>query len=246
MNLQEALENWGLDTKEIKVYLACLELGKAKVQDIAKKTGIERTNNYSLLEGLMKKGLVREIETAKKRTFIAESPDHLILKLKERENLISQVMPELKSLYNLAPNKPKVRFYEGKDGYYAISEESLQGSERENLYLGNLANLYESLGDGLKYDEEYYIPKRMKKKIHLRMLVFSDQRTQEMRRKDKKENRETRFLPDNFSFEGSLWLFEDKAALISSSKELIGLVMESEYIVQMLRNLFEIAWQAAK
>lgn len=245
MNLQEALETWGLDPKEIKVYLACLELGKAKVQDIAKKTGIERTNNYSLLEGLMKKGLVREIESAKKRMFIAESPDQLMLKLKEREKVISHVLPELKSLYNLAPNKPKIRFYEGEEGYRVICDETLNTSAKEVLYFANLSNLYNTMG-GSKWDDEYYIPTRLKKGIHLRMLALPDERMKEMKKKDKEEDRETKFLPLDFPFEGSMFIFENKIAIVSSSKELIGAVIESQYISQMMRSMFEIIWRATK
>ncbi|MFH1187553.1 MAG: helix-turn-helix domain-containing protein [bacterium] len=245
MSIHEALETWGLSPKEIKVYLACLELGKARVQDISQKTGIERTNNYSLLQGLIAKGLVRDIEASGKHLFIAESPENLILKLKDKEDKIKQIMPELKSLYNLSPNKPKIKFYEGKEGYSAICEETLNSGSKEILYFANLSNLYETLG-GSSYDDEYYIPKRLKNNIHLRMLVTPDKRMQEMKKRDKQENRETKFLPKNFPFEGSVFIFENKTALISSSKELISLVIESKYISEMLKSMFETLWQSIK
>ena len=37
MNTQQALKEWGLNEKETKVYLANLELGQSKVNEIAKK-----------------------------------------------------------------------------------------------------------------------------------------------------------------------------------------------------------------
>ena len=40
------------------VYLACLELGKAKVSELARKSGVERTNCYSILDKLISLGLV--------------------------------------------------------------------------------------------------------------------------------------------------------------------------------------------
>ena len=52
IELVEALEAYGLNKKQAKVYLACLELGLATVQDLAKRSGVRRTTIYSLLDEL--------------------------------------------------------------------------------------------------------------------------------------------------------------------------------------------------
>lgn len=44
MDIIASLRQFGLNEKQAKVYLACLELGSASVQKIAKKAGVERTN----------------------------------------------------------------------------------------------------------------------------------------------------------------------------------------------------------
>ncbi len=87
MTTTEALQNLGLNEKEAKVYLASLELGYASVQSIAKKADINRATAYFIIEGLMKKGLMTQIEKDKKTFFAAEDPKslRLIIERKEQE-----------------------------------------------------------------------------------------------------------------------------------------------------------------
>ena len=96
------------------VYLACLELGKAKVSELARKSGVERTNCYSILDKLISLGLVNA-EQGVRKYFVAETPEKIELVLKERPEQIKHILPELKSIYNVSAHKPKVRFYEGQD-----------------------------------------------------------------------------------------------------------------------------------
>jgi len=50
--LNETLLQMGLNEKEAKVYLACLELGGATIAEIAEKSGVKRTSIYNFLEEL--------------------------------------------------------------------------------------------------------------------------------------------------------------------------------------------------
>ncbi len=49
---EEALRSLGLTDKEIKVYLASLQLGVSLVQKIASTAGLNRTSAYDLLKSL--------------------------------------------------------------------------------------------------------------------------------------------------------------------------------------------------
>jgi len=57
MQLQKALEQFGLNKKQAKVYLAVLELGSATVNIISNKSGIARSSCYDILNSLIKKGI---------------------------------------------------------------------------------------------------------------------------------------------------------------------------------------------
>lgn len=114
------LKNIGLSDNEAKVYLAMLELGPAPVLEIAAKASINRPTAYFQIESLKKMGLVSSQNKGAKQLFLAESPDQLEFIINRETKLIEQkktelskVLPELKTLYNLAEDKPLVRFLKG-------------------------------------------------------------------------------------------------------------------------------------
>ena len=66
---EQFLEEIGLSEKEAKIYLALLQVDRDTIQDLATKTGINRTTVYPVLETLQKKGLVSE-STGRKKNIV--------------------------------------------------------------------------------------------------------------------------------------------------------------------------------
>ena len=104
------LRKLGLTEKEVRVYLASLELGPSSVLNIAQKTGLARPTTYEIVKSLENKGLFAETKQKKKRYFVAQSPERILGLLrvqkeklkKKRENLL-----ELFLLWNLNIQKKK-------------------------------------------------------------------------------------------------------------------------------------------
>ncbi len=161
----ETLKHLGLSDNEIKVYLANLELGQATVQALARKSGVKRTTIYMVIESLQAKGLVSQSKKAKKTVWLAEDPESLVALSEERAQALKKALPELKSIFNIPGAKPKVRFYEGKEGYLMVYESILKDCSKELLVIAS----YE---DFLKHiDTQYennWTKKRIEKKIFLR------------------------------------------------------------------------------
>jgi len=241
MPIEQALEQWGLSTKEIKVYLAGLELGAVAVQDIAKKTGIERTNVYSILERLIHQGLFTETEKAGKKYFIAESPEKLILKLKERQKDIETVLPELKSIYNLMPNKPKVRFYEGEEGIRALYDDTL---ESDGAILAFTA--WDKLVAAMPRFWDDYVKRRVERGIHIRAVGPKSKEAEYYRNRGKQDLRDLRYTPEGFNFSTEVNIYNNKVAVMTFGKERIGILIESKEIANTWKVAFEIIWRIAK
>ena len=60
------LEEFGLNTKEAKIYLASLQLGPSTVQDIAKQAGVHRVSTHDILQSLIDKNLIEQTSRGKK------------------------------------------------------------------------------------------------------------------------------------------------------------------------------------
>ena len=128
--LEKYLEEIGLSEKEAQVYLALLQVDNASIQDIAKKTDINRTTVYPVLETLEKKGLVSEVQIGKKVHYEAAPPERLEtfverqkVVLEERSERLKDIIPQIKSVQREQGERPVVKFFEGRDGAISAYEE---------------------------------------------------------------------------------------------------------------------------
>ncbi|HBH46622.1 MAG: hypothetical protein A2445_05060 [Candidatus Jacksonbacteria bacterium RIFOXYC2_FULL_44_29] len=235
------LQKLGLTEKEARVYLASLELGSAKIPEIAKKSKIKRTTVYVILESLMQKGLVSYYQSKESKKFIAEEPERLQSLLKERQEALLQIMPQLSALIKGKEEKrPEVRFYLGKEGCLSIVEQTLEVKNSEILYLGSIVDIYKIVTP--EYDYNHYIPARMEKNIKFTALVFADLGANKLKQDEAKFLRTIKYLPQEYFFSSSMFIFQDKIACLSSEKELIGVVIQSSDLAQMERQKFKLLW----
>jgi HTH-type transcriptional regulator, sugar sensing transcriptional regulator len=239
LEIKQALKAYGLENDEIKVYLAVLAMGEATVREIAEDTRIKRTTIYLIAERLIEKGIMGEYKAKYGTHYTVSSPSFLLSRLDGMKLEIEKVMPELKALEKKENFEPSTKLYRGKSGYLKILEETLDGYSHEALYIGSAEDLNEVISE--KYSNKY-IEERVKRKIRFRQIVFPDSYSRKLKEKDEKELRRTRFLPKDHKFSANLVIFKDKVAYLSSKRELIGVVIESQEISQMEKEKFEMMW----
>lgn len=127
---EQFLEEVGLSEKESKIYLALLQVDRDTIQDLAKRTGINRTTVYPVLESLQKKGLVSETQEGKKVSYMAEPPERLEtfverqrVLFEEKSKRLKDVIPQIKSIQREQGERPVVKYFEGRDGAISAYEE---------------------------------------------------------------------------------------------------------------------------
>ncbi|MEK7125607.1 MAG: helix-turn-helix domain-containing protein [Patescibacteria group bacterium] len=135
--IEAVLKKFGLSEKAITIYLSLLKLGSAPVRKIANEAGLNRTTTHDILNELISQGLASFVDKTKHRYFTAEGPEHLLTALKIRKNQIEQteqdvakILPELKSLFEKSPSKPKAKYFEGQVGLRAILQDVLDTVSR--------------------------------------------------------------------------------------------------------------------
>ncbi len=106
--LNKELEKIGLNKKEAKVYLACLELFESTIGQISRKSGVKRTTVYDVVDSLKKKGLLSSLSKNQRTYYYAENPKKLERSLDEKKQILENAMPELMSLANMLDKKPKI------------------------------------------------------------------------------------------------------------------------------------------
>ena len=237
----ETLKQLGLSDNETKVYLAALELGQATVQELGKKSGVKRTTVYTAIDGLKEKGIISQIKKGAKTFLQAESPEILSQMADRRAQMFKDSLPELKSIYNIAGAKPKVRFYEGQEGYLSVYGNILKEKPKELLAIASYENFKKHIDDQF---EESWTQKRIKQGVFLRWLDFKTPSVQARVSEGKKGLREIRFLPKEFYFSATMFIYNEKVIMVSGKqKEFLAVVIESAEFSQMQKQLFNLLWQ---
>lgn len=240
MTLDAVLEQLDLTRKEASVYLAALELGQASVQRIAQKASIKRPTAYVTLAALQEKGFVVSIPRGTTTFYQAVDPEEIFRKFEEKVGAFKAALPELRSLFNAAPGKPKVRFYEGKKNIMMLYEDDIfRGGSVSGIFSPKdwVAVFSQKELSGLLY--------LMKsREISIRDLLYdSSEARQYADEKDRLRLGETRFLPQDFLLGVDILIYGNTVALISL-QNLIAVVIEDPAIAQAQRQFLEFLWKA--
>ena len=245
-NQEKILEEIGFSKKKAKIYLAVLSLGDASAIDIAKEVGIKRTTVYNILPELVLEGFVKKTIKNKKSVFFVENPDLLKTQLEEKLRLINKALPEIRSLQNVLPFKPKIIFYEGFGGAKELYKDTLDSlSDGDTLLSFTGITNYQNLMP--KDISKEYIENRLKKKIRIRVIATKSDIMEQWQRDAAKELREIKIVEnDKFKFDGDIEIYGNKVAMISYKENFMGVVIESKEISQMQRMAFELMWNSIK
>lgn len=234
------LSSFGFDRKDEVVYTALLELGEANISALVKKSGIKRTTVYAVVETLHQKGLIG-ISKKKKRTFyFAEDPRILKKQLGEKLQKLEQVLPELLSVMNVLSRKPKIRYYEGKSGIQQVYKDTLQYPDQELLgWVSNEA--LKAFDSDFLYN--YYLPKRLEKKIWVRVIAADTPEMRTYQEEDIHSLRKTRLVSKkDFPFDVEVNLYGKRNIALMSFEEGFGIIIESEKLWKTLKSVFEMSW----
>lgn len=234
--MEDSLKNIGLEDREVKVYLAALELGQSTVLPIAKKAGFKRTYCYDILDSLAKRKLVSYTEVNNRRRYVAADPKEIEQLLRERLVEFKNVLPSLSALYKTEKEKPSVRFYEGALEIKNIYEDLNKSTEI--LAYGNMEKIEQ-------YYPEFYqfLHRQLKKNKVIRELAPRTTKAIEAQKYYKKPKQEMRFLPELFSIDTDTIIYGDKVAMISYGETVHGLVVESKSIANTQKKIFEVLWK---
>ncbi len=253
------LQRSGLSEKAALVYATILEMGGAYPSRISEATHLNRSTVYKVLIDLSVKGLVTEIEKGKKLFYQVERPQQLLRFAKMRRDTadeeyerVKTIIPEIEGMYSMSPNKPRIRFFENREGIMSILEDHI-----------NVKTPYEMVGfantDGL---EKFIPPTFFKNYIQRKNCIgittrgiLSDgmqartfnSRMYSVTKKSVIPN--LRFIPaDQFPINGEIIMYAgNKISFFNFDEKggLVGIIVEDKAIHDMMVRIFELAWKGA-
>lgn len=228
MDKQSTLQSFGLTAAEVSVYLMLLQLGEATASEVAKKTGKNRTFTYDRLKKLGDSGLVSSIKKDNKKYFKAAEPIQLLSILKEREEQIQEILPELEKLHDTEKKEPNVEVYSGIKGVKTACNIMLKEKKTIHLY-GTIKHFQESFQSFF----EIWNSRRIKEKIPLRVLT-SENINLELTEYD--------ILPEEETTITSHFTFGDNILIVMWANPPLAVLIKSKDIAANQINFFNTIW----
>lgn len=249
---KEALKMSGLSPKEAEIYEVLLQMGEGKASEIYKKTPYKRSLVYNLLDELVQKGLVLKLEKpGKVAVFRLDHPQKMgeLVEAEEKKiryfkRSLDELMPQLVSSYNLAFNKPGVRFFEGVEGAKKVAEDSLTAKTEIYSYVDNQAvnKLIPEINEG-------YLKKRKERGIIKKIITLDSEYIRKRVKKFDPKITKTRVIKGGYDFSVVMQIYDNKVSYITLGEDrekIVGIIIEDKFISKMHKTLFEYAWNKAE
>ncbi len=245
--LEKDIEKLGLSSKEAKVYIALLDLGRGNVTKIASRAVINRTTTYDILSTLTEKGLVAVSGYEPKQEYEALAPERIVdylfheqAKIEEKKKSAKDLVPRLEAMFHKS-DRPKVVFFEGAGGMEKAYEDTLTSTEPIRAF-ATVDDMHRGLPH---YFPEYY-KRRAGNGIFIRAIVPDTQIGRDRAAKDADEMRMTALVPaDKYYFSPEINIYDDKV-MIASWREKMGIIITSKEISDAMKKIYELAWQRSK
>ena len=149
-NEKSILRQLGFSDIAEQIYLTLLKKGSCSIAELAQLTGKHRPIIYKTLPELTSVNLASKLSKGKRTLYKAESPVNLSILSKRQTEAVNAAIPKLLYIFQNKDKKPKVSFFEGKEGIMTVYENLIASTKK-----GEAIYRYESPKD-YKENKRYY------------------------------------------------------------------------------------------
>lgn len=256
MSIEELLIEIGLSDKEAQMYITLLRSGNQPTSYLAKRSGFNRGTAYVILHQLVEKGLATKSTQKKIQYFAPMNPQNLVDYLDRKKQQaetgkqkVESMMRELTAITNPHTSKPKIEFFDGVEGARSVLNTTLQAKDGRLRAFLSISDIIEFVG-GDFFD--HYDQARLKHKKSLQVIRTheKDKLAEAMDPRARKhttnsrEQREVHYASSDLAFPMTMFIFDDKLAVISSKEESFSVVLQSQELANMQGKLFDLLWNS--
>lgn len=249
-NLYTSLAELGLTESEANLYMTSLALGPATIVTLAEHLDMPRPNVYKVIRGLETRGLAKFSERKRyTRTFVVMPPTVILEKVRQKresmaglDQTLMTAMPDLLALYHQGETPTKIKVLEGKEQWLKIFFQVLDETKGPVSFFGS-ADAFIAM---ISWETEHeWIAKRKQKGIHINVLLTPGKDAETLKGADEQELRTTRLFTNANPFVTGFMLYANKV-IIWQPKAPLAVLIEDEYIVQMLHSIFDVLWERSE
>ncbi len=244
---EELLKDLGLSPNESKVYEALLKLGESSVQQISNKANVHRRNVYDAISKLINKGLTSEIFIKREKRFKITNPRRLLELIKEKEEKVNKVLPEMQANYKFLEEKEEAHIYRGIQGFKNYLNDILE--TKETVYFIGAKAFW--LDERLKH----FLPRfqRERKRLGIKFKHLFDYEVKDQEPEILKlVGKPYKFLPKEYSSNTAIDIFGPYVVMFvgvhpgNLVEEPTQFIIKSRKLADGYRKYFEFMWNHCK
>jgi sugar-specific transcriptional regulator TrmB len=234
LRIDKTLEKIGLSQNERKIYLTLIDYGSNKAGRIAKIAKIDRSSCYHALKSLLEKGIISYVIIDKIKWFQAAGPRRLLEYVKEQEEDLKEILPQLQLRHKAVKKEGQVRLFKGQKGIKSLFLDIIR-TKQDNDVFGSEGQFTEMLPEFANQFE------RMKKEHGTKTRLLLRKGRSVKGSKDTKykymEGIEKSPVVTN--------ICGDKIAIIIWTEEPEGILIENSEAAKAYKSYFNFMWKRA-
>jgi sugar-specific transcriptional regulator TrmB len=235
MNIDSVLEKIGFSQNERKVYLVLNDYGSKSAGRVAKIAHIDRSSCYNTLRGLIDKGLVSYALIGGVKWFQAAGPSRLLEYLKEQEEDVKGILPELQKRHETGKVEGQVRLFKGIKGVKSIFMDIIR-TGKNNYAFGSEGQLSTRLPEFVKQFDRL----KGENKISTKLIIRKG------RRELDKKNSVYRYMESVSESPAVTNIYGNKIAIVIWTEEPEGVIIENAAAAKAFKSYFDVLWSHAK
>ena len=231
----------GLTETEARLYLALLELGKASVVEIAKKSRVKRPTCYVNLDSMIEKGFVSKLPETKRLAYVAVDPKIILRQLKSKVFEFEELVPYYRAKLN-KDTLPQILFYEGREELQKTYKRVVFTDPSDRLYAfgTNVKQMNQTFPKLYEEWHKYYV-KRFK---DVREIVVNNTAGKNYIKKHSDPD-DVRLMPPELTTYSDTLIMDSKVFMVSLDN-LFGILIDSVDIADTYANFFKLAWRSTE
>ena len=245
---EKILMDCGLSAEQVKVYLFLLKNGQAPAKRIATATGVGRTLTYKVLEQLIALELVEKKDNITKVTFFFPAHPQGLKELAAKKlQTTEQATANLNSIYgaltsefNMLLGKPNVQFFEGVEGLKKIYDDILSIGQEIRVISSPIEEGRKEILHLIREQIQKQVAQNIKTKA---ITPIGHQEIATPVAEDEKYLITRKIVPkDELHIPAQIIIYGEKVAITNFKEGFINVLMESKYIADTFRIMFEYMW----
>lgn len=238
------LEEFGLNEKEARVYLALLPYRDIGSSKLIRATGLHGQFVYNALERLEQLGLSKHVVQNGRKKFSANTP-HRILSMMEEKKLSAQsVVRQLQEKF-IGAHEQDFEIFQGDDAFIAHYYDMIEKTP-PNSQLDVIAGPSERFLQTYGPEAEEFERCRAEKKLHVRYLGAESQRKRLKERLGEQKFWEYRVLPGHSFGLVNIEIFPDNLSINIWGNPIVIFSMTSKEVADGYREFFNALWNLSK